>query len=289
MAKQTVDQWVQEALADDTKDGPCTSIAMVHIVAGQREQEIFTQKIGTTAWDPKVLADIFRTKAENHAAELPGAQTFNLMAFYANRGECQARKPFMITGGNQSVDAAQLLTEAPTPQGLVQQVMRHGEAYASIALKHTAVMVEQSASMVHRLATMNEKLMQQQNEQFDMIRQLLVQRDQRENDRSMDRMKFERSTKERAQLMKVAPALLNTLTGREVFPQSTADTALIEAMAEKIGDLPEEDLSTIASKLPAELWGPLAKRFTQVLQERNREAIVRREAGNGADPELDFQ
>lgn len=290
MAKQTLDQFIHEALGNE-QNGKCTAIALMHIVAGQQEKEIHTQKMGTTAWNPKELAEMFRTKAENHCSDLPGMQTFNLLVFYDNRGEPQARRPFSVYGGHVhgGVDGAQLMTEAPTGTGMMQQMMRHTEAYMQIAMRHTAVMVEQSATMLNRMALLNEKLMNENNEAYTIIRELMVQRDQAQGERRMKELEFERKTGERRLIGKYLPALANSLTGREVFPQSTSDTALVETMAEAISEMSEQDMMELAGKIPPSIWAPLSARFTQVIKAKNREAIVRREAGNGADPEADFQ
>jgi hypothetical protein len=287
-SRQTLDQFIHEALGNE-QNGKCTAIALMHIVAGQQEKEIHTQKLGTTAWNPKELADMFRMKAENHAGEIPGMQTFNLLVFYENRGEPQARRPFSVYGGHPGVDGAQLMTEAPTPQGLMQQMMRHNEAHMQIALRHTAVMVEQSATMMARMATMNERLMTENNEAYTIIRELMVTRDQAQGDNRMKELEYSRKTKEREMLGKYLPALANQLTGRELFPQSTSDTALIETMAEAVSEMSEEQMMELAAKIPSNIWAPLAARFTKAIKEKNREAVVRREAGNGADPDQDFQ
>lgn len=288
MARQTLDQFIHEALGND-QNGKCTAIALMHIVAGQQEKEIHTQKLGTTAWNPKELADMFRMKAENHCGELPGTQTFNLLVFYENRGEPQARRPFTVYGGHPGADGAQLVTEAPTPQGMIQQVMRHSEAYMQIALRHTAAMVEQSATMLARVASMNEKLMSENNEAYSIIRELMVARDQAQTDGRMKELEFKRKSKEREMVGKYLPALANQLTGRELFPQSTSDTALIETMADAVAEMSEQEMMELAGKIPPQIWAPLAARFTKAIKEKNRDAMVRREAGNGADPEQDFQ
>jgi hypothetical protein len=278
MARQTLDQWIRDALLDPDKDGDCTAIALIHMV-GTREQEIHTMKLGGRPNDPKELATIFRTKAENHAAEIPGTQTFNLVAFYANRPEPQARKPFTVVG--EATDAGQLVTEGPTEKGIIQQSMRHNEAYTQITLRHTASMIEASARMLDRMATHNEKLMQENHDALTIIKDLMLEKVTNQNDHKMKELQFERDTAERAKWLSYGPALVNGLLNREIFPQATADTALIEAIIEGIS---EEDIMKLSSVIKPELWGPLAQRMKQSMQKKRKALEMHAEASNGLDP-----
>src|SRR3990167_4192637 len=159
--------------------------------------------------DPKELAQIFRTKAENHAAEIPGTQTFNLLAFYANRSEPQARKPFTVVG--ETTEQGQLATEGPTGSGIIQQCMRHNEAHTQIALRHTAAMIEASARMLDRMATHNEKLMVENREALDIVKEVMMQRVTDQQEHRMKALQFERETNERNKWLSYGPALINGL------------------------------------------------------------------------------
>lgn len=278
--RQTTDQWIRDALLDTEKDGDCTAISLIHMV-GTREQEIYTMKLGGRANDPKELAQIFRTKAENHAAEIPGSQTFNLLAFYANRAEPQARKPFMITG--EATEQGQLVTEGPTGSGIVQQCMRHNEVHTQIALRHTAAMIEASSRMLDRLASHNEKLMSQNQEAMDIVKEVMIARVTDQRDHQMKTLQFERDTQERQKWLSYGPALINGLLNREVFPQATADTALIETIIESLS---EEDIMKLASSgiIKPEIWGPLAQRMRHSLERKRKAHEMHAEMSNGLDP-----
>jgi hypothetical protein len=280
--RQTIDQWIREALLDTEKDGDCTALSLIHMT-GTRENEIHTMKLGGRAMDPKELAQIFRTKAENHAAEIPGTQTFNLLAFYANRPEPQARKPFTVVG--EATDAGQLVTEGPTEKGIIQQTMRHNEAYTQITLRHTAAMIESSARMLDRMATHNEKLMKENHDALEIIKELTLGRitDQREHD--LKRLQYERETAERQKWLSYGPALVNGLLNREIFPQATADTALIEAIIENIS---EDDIVKLSSIIKPELWGPLAQRMKQSMERKRKAHETHRELTNGVDPMVEL-
>lgn len=281
MARQTRDQWIRDVLLDTTKDGECTAISLVHIVAGSGEREIFTLKIGGPQ-NPKELADLFWQKANDYAGEIPGVQTFNLLAFYANRHDCQARKPFVVQG--EPVEQGQLATEAPTGSGIVQQSMRHNEAFVQITLRHTAAMIDASARMVERLATHNERLMEENRDAYGIVKEVMLAQVTSRNDHELKMLQFQRDSQERAKWLAYGPALINSLLNREVFPQATEDTSLIESIIES---LTEDDISKLASSgiIKPEIWGPLAKRMTKSLAAKRKAHEEMRQLTNGVDPE----
>lgn len=286
MAKQTLDQWIREALIDEDKDGKCTRLALVHI-AGGRESEISAMKLGSKPWDPKELALIFRKKAEDHCSEISGVQTFNLLAFYGDRGEPQARRPFSVQG-EPPPDQVQLLTEGPTPQGIVQQSMRHNEALMQLALRHSAAMVEASERMVTRVSLQNERLSSELMEATGIIRELAFERQDVADSRKMQQLQFQRTTEERNKWLSFGPALINAVLNREVFPQSTADTALIDSI---VDSLTEDDIMKLGSSgiIKPEIWGPLAQRMASSLKKRRELSESNEEIARISTPENELQ
>lgn len=286
MARQTLDQWIREALTDEEKDGKCTRLALIHIVNGQAEREIHTQKLAGKAWEPKDLAELFRKKAENFAGDLQGVQTFNLLAFYADRGEPQNRKPFIVQG--ETLEQGSLMTEGPTKEGLVGQCMRHNEAVMQLAFRSVASMVESTTRLIDRVAASNEKLMAENAEAFTLLKESAMQQITNTDERRMKYLEFQRGTEERKKWLSFGPALINNLLGREVFPQSTADSSLIDSL---VDSLTEEDLMKLAGTgvIKPEIWGPLAQRMSKSLESRRLAQDEHRKIMNGADPEVEFQ
>jgi len=285
MAKQTLDQWIREALLDETKDGKCTAFALVHIAG--KEVEVHVQKLGSKPWDPKELALIFRKKAEDHCSDIAGMQTFNLLAFYGGRNECQARRPFTVHG-EQSADQAQLMTEGPTPQGIVQQSMRHNEALMQLALRHSASMVEASSRMIDRLTAQNEKLSNDVMEATAIVREIAFERQDVADERKMKRLEFQRSTEERKKWLSFGPALVNSVLNREVFPQATADSSLIDTI---VDSLSEDDIMKLGGSgiIKPEIWGPLAQRMAASLKRRRELAESNAEIAQISSPENELQ
>lgn len=280
--QQTFDQWIEEALEDDEKAGDCTMLSVVHM-KGTSENEVYSIALGgEKEWSSKDLAKTLRSKAENYADELPGVQAFALFAFYGGRDKPQATKPFHVNGPTEFEGMA---SESPTSQGLVQQSMRHTEAMLQICAKQTAMLFETTQGTMTSLAKQNEQLMRENRDAFEIMQHMLRERASGMHEQNMEQLKFERQTQDRQKLLEYAPALVNSLTGREVFPQNNEDTALIEKFIESVD---ENSLEALSKHLPPEILGLLAQRMEksfrkQRLEEEEGDARL----SEGVDPEED--
>lgn len=282
MARQTIEQWIHEVLTDPDKNGPCTAIALVHRV-GVKEQELHSTKLGGRQWDAKGLAKMFLSKAENYASELPGVQTFNLLAFYGDRSEWEAIKPFMVNG---EADTGGLATEGPTKEGFLQQCMRHTEAMTQMALRNNQAVMQAMQGMMEQVVRENMSLRRENQEATTIVRDAVIRLTESKEDRAMKRAEYERKTAERQQWLSFGPALINAILGREVFPQASADTALVDMIA---NSLEEDDLQKLAASgvIKPHLLGPLAQRMAQTLEKRRLAQGQAAEALKHVDPELD--
>lgn len=281
--KKTLASWIREAMADQDKDGQCSMISLVHMV-GQQQKEIHTTKFGPgKQWNENELADMFRNKAETYCQEIPGMQTFQLLAFYGGRTEPEAFMPFVV---NVNQDTGGLATEPPTEQGKTQQSMRHTEMLLQQVYRRQQTLDEFTMSMITRLGGMVERLTEENHDAYNIVKEMLMQKALDDHNRKMDQLRFERETQERKKWMSYAPPLVNMILGREVFPQSTADTALVESIAESLN---EEDITKLAGSLKPELWGPLAHRMHQFMLKKKKEQadLEAARALMSPDPEAD--
>lgn len=280
---QSTDQWIREVLTDDTKEGKCTSIALVHIRNGQQEKEIHAIQLGNRQWDPKDLADTFRGKAESDAEQIPGMQTYCLLAFWANRKEPQARKPLLVQGWNQ-VDG--LSTEAPTSAGLAQQAMRHLEVQTQTYTRQMQILFDASGRALETVTQSNIHLRQENHDLTTLIRDLVMGQANNRHQHRMAELEYERESNERKKMWQLAPALVNSFTGREVFPQSSEDSALIESLVTELLEAGPAAMEALGNlKISPKLMGSLASRFNKELEKR--QLIQHAREANGADPEHD--
>lgn len=280
----TLQTWIGEALVDGDKEGRLQMLSLVHM-RGIDETEVHTIRFGPgKTWTPAELSKLFRGKAENYAAEIPGTQTFCLLAFYGDSHEPQARKPLMVSGASEQ---SGLSTEGPTKEGLTQQAMRHSEAVLQMCFRQMAVLLENTQQMMHNLSEQNAQIMAENRDAFQIVKQVTLEKIQDQHQHNMALATHSRNMELQQTVMRLAPALVNRVTGREIFPQATEDSAIIEKLVDV---LDEEKIMKIMATgaIPEEVWGLLAARMEAVMKKRNAMAAqAQAEMGDDEEDEED--
>lgn len=264
MARKSLEQWINEALVDKEKGAPLSALVLAHMQGAQR-LEIHTQRINAANTQTgKDLASLFRDKAEAYAQDLVGVQNFCLMAFYG-KNEPEAYQPFLIHGTS---DFGGMATEPPNEQGRVQQGMRHNEMFIGQIFRRQQVMDDHAIRMIEAMSRREEALRHENMEAFNIIKELLMREGNMQHERQMAALQYARESEERKKWLSFAPALINTVAGREVFPQATSDTALIEQIIE---NLDENVIEKLGAVIPPTLWGPLSARMEQAMKKKRLE------------------
>jgi len=131
------------------------------------------------------------------------------------------------------------------------------------AIRREEVMGSQVARLQHEL-----------NDCYSLMREMFMTQKKDDHEMAMRQMQFERDSIERRKLLAMAPPLVNTITGRQIFPQETSDTALLEAITEALMDSKNVDSSKIqqmAAMLPATLQMTLFARMQEIAKKKNDE------------------
>jgi len=261
MARITIDQWLFQAMADTNLDGPCTGFSLVHKV-GAASDEIYAIKLGTGKWDAKEMATIFIGKAQAAVQDKLGRQEFTILAFYANRPEPQSKMSFVQENGDGTGFET---THAPTKEGALGQAMNMAQHGFTFFHQQSVVMYRMALEAAQSTAKQNQELMAENREAIQLVKTIVMDRAAQDHAFRMAEIEAKKSAETREFLMKLGPVVVNAVTGKEVFPQSTADTALIESI---IDNLSESDIQAFAQKLPPALMGPLAARATEYLKKK---------------------
>lgn len=278
--RKPLDQWFERVMNDPDKPGKCIAITMHHDQGG-RGKEIHSTKLGASTGKPDELARLFKNIAETYSQDLPGIQTFELKAFYEKDGkpvdEALAFHPFTVAG---STDNHGLGSEAPTEAGMTKQAMRWYDAdKKSVADQRSQVdrfslqLLDQQARIIDTLSSRLHDAMHENVESFESLKQLVARKMLDDQEFEMKRIEAERSATREAQLLKMLPLLANTITGKEVFPQSAADTLLIDSIATNLKPHHIETLMKL--DLPMELMGPLMQRFNEAHERAEAERKAR--------------
>ncbi len=272
MGRKTLEKWIDEAMTDPEKKR-ITAFTLVHM-QGMQHMEIHSYKFKETgSADPKNLAAMFRGKAEAYCQDLPGMHTCVLWAFYGT-AEPEARQPFTV---NVQTDHTQggLTTEPPTEMGITMQKMRHGEALVQQVYRRQQQLDEMSLRMIEMLGRQNTNLIHENMASFEVVKNLMEHLATNNHNREMQALQFKRDSDERAKLMSAAPAFINTLAGKEVIPQSTEDTAIVEAFASQV----DEDMlgKIMGLGLPDTLVAMLVSRVQRSLEKKRKDVEATRQ------------
>jgi len=262
MGRQTLESWISEALSDPHQDGPCWMINLAHM-RGTSPEEIVSMKLTGRQWVPRELAGLLLRKAEGYAQDLPGAQqTFCLFAFYNKSTEYGAKHPFVVRGQE---DFTGLGSDSPDGKGVLQQGMRHTEIALGMALRHQKEVNDQMLTMFRLIGEQNAVLLKENIDAMSVAKEIMMSQAAEEQAGRMQLAEYNRKTSEREKLMQLLPPLANQAFGREIFPQSSADTAIIENITKS---LTEEQLAQLMSILKPEQAALLAPRMEKILREQ---------------------
>jgi hypothetical protein len=283
---KTLEAWIREALTDTDKDKECTALACIHKKIEGGTKEVHTVKLTGKTHEPGKLAELFRGKAEAFSQDMGGIQKFELQAFYGTN-EVQASHGFTIIDGELHVGADRVHKETPDGPGIVAQAMRHAEKAYELATGLIQQVAVTSIQREEKFTIREERLQTEVSDAYIIIRDMLMDKIKQDHAMIMQRLEYERTSQERKRLLDLAPALANTVAGRELFPQSTADTALLDALADKVKPEFIENLVTMGVITP-ELAGPLSIRLTEAInkKEAERKALKQLPASN-VDPAKD--
>lgn len=273
-----IQEWMDHLEGDETPVR-LTAIALMHM-EGMQGKEVHTTRFSAknNTQTAKQLGDLFMDKANAYAQDLIGPQTFNLLAYYGKNEET-TRHPFLVQPvGNPHGGA--LSTEAPTEAGMRQQSMRHTEMVLTQMLRKQEHLDQTLMTLSTTLARENQQLRVESFQNAELVMKMMVDRLQAENNFVMQQLNFQRDTMQREKLMSFAPALVNSITGKDVFPQAATDTALIEAIGDKVTP---EMLNMLSAFIPAEAMGVLTARLEQIWAKKEKAKQLPKYSGNPID------
>lgn len=289
--RQSTAQWIQEVASEKRDDRSCTSIALVHKHGVEDGREVWVGLVNGRSADE--LAEIFERKAKSVAQDLgatgSGTQMFELWAFYGGRPTPEAWHPLVV---RSKMPRDGFGSEGPAGHGPEAQRMRQGEGVFGQMFAKQAHLDRAQAEMITFLGT---SLVSALRDNAQLSRDAIAAM-RREADRAHEyRMAEIREMKSLAfteKLMNIAPPLMNTAFGKEVFPQSTADTAMFTTIVEGMVDKNPALLEMFVDgfKENPEIHGLLAARVTEIVKaktdrEESREKILK--AIPQTDPEAD--
>ena len=266
--RKTLEAWIAEAWNYPHKDAPIRAFVAVHVV-GTQEREVHAYRVGGDGIAANLLAQIFRDKCEIQAQDSIGAEHFAVIAFYGAEGtppQPGARFPFTVQPNPENVG---FYSEGPDETGRSRQGMRHAEMVVAQVYRRQQSIDSHAIQLQNEMSRQLVTVMQENRALSEGMLQLAMTQAQRNHEFEMQRITSERNAQLLTSAVKFLPPLVNTIAQREVFPQSTEDTAIIEGVAEHV---PPEQLAMLAGLFPEHVAGPLISRIQRAHEAKEAEA-----------------
>lgn len=285
--KKTLEKWIAESLDDPEKDGKLSLMTLMHFQGATPQVEVHSVKfVDGTNYNPKSLADTFQGKADTDAQNLVGMQSYVILAFYG-KSVPESRFPLLIDGDGGARFTG-LSTEPPTPTGQLQQGMRLTDGIVKGVFGMLANVQHYQQAFMSQLAAENTNLRRENHDAWSVMKEIMMDQTKLAHEHRMKEMEVRASLEMRQTLMKAAPILTNQLLGKEIFPQSAEDTALIEMLAEHM-DPSKVQVMLPMLGIPPAAQGALMRRLNRYMEEKARgEERIKAVTGGNTTAELGF-
>jgi hypothetical protein len=270
MAYKNLEAFLTEVLTDP-EGRKCTSLTCQYENPQGGLKEVLSIPIEGKTHEVAILYRMFKTRAESFVQDKPGMHTFLMSAYFDRRETPDNTQTFMVSDGEiRNGGASRVVNEHPNNQGLLAQLMRHSESQMGMNIDLVKTM---ASTWMQERSVLNKELADARaevNDSYAIVREVMLTANSEQHQRNMEELKFKRTSEERNVMMKMAPTLINTLTGKEVFPSHVADTNLIDAIAERIS-MEQIDMLVGSGMIDAALADPLKMRFAQSKDKKARE------------------
>jgi len=272
--RQTVEQWVGSVIGEVIDGKGCSAIALLHLKGmGGATEEVTTKPIEGTV-NSKELGDHFIGRAEGFSQDLPGLQTFKLVAFYGNN---EPHNPFHFTTSDGTVmsrSETMMSAHEPTPTGLLGQLMKNNEFMS----RQNADLVQQNMTMANGIVAMcfgPQGIVQQsirsQLEAVEVVKDAMLDMSKQRRELVLEEHKAAQDLQTRKAIIDAVPLLVNRVTGHEVFDEKSNRAKLLEVFAMKISP---QDLEMLVSmgKITKEEALVISSQFAAIVEEKKKEA-----------------
>lgn len=258
--KKPLRVWIAEALTCQDYGQKCTSLAIEHRVGGSAGQHLLQIAIGEDQQDAVKLETIFFNRARDAVQECSGNQTIRCLAFYDGSPSPGMYLDFTVEG-QQERPSFEEETEK-------QQAKRYYGMSMEMVFRQSLALIDREHRAREMDARERETLRRENMDAMAFAKEVMFALATNNHEFRMKEMQFKRDSEMMNKWISYGPALINSLTGQDIFPQSTADTSLIEGI---IDHLDEAKVAKIADLgLPAEVMGPLAKRAAEYIEKKKQ-------------------
>jgi len=287
--RKSLEAWITEALIDQVDEKSCSQLSLAHIQANNAEIEIHT-KPTHPGMNPAEVASLMQGKAEAYAQDLPGEQQFLLIAMYGSK---RRQFPYAVKG-SYGFDAGGLGSYSPDERGAKALAMNGLQATMALFLGKTSMLFEATDRLIDRMSAREQTLVRENTDAWVIMKEMWMKEVTQQHEMRLKEMQFQRDTEMQKAFWRIAPAIMNQLTGAEIVPQATADTAIIETLAREMFKKSDQErmnmIGAIQSMgIPPIMMGMLADRLTQLSEQFKAEEANAKAAFNGTGGNVDHE
>jgi dsDNA-binding SOS-regulon protein len=243
--------WIAETTADVTERGAAKQISLMHLNGRGEEVEILSIQSNTPQWGkPADMAERLHAVAQRHARGIPGQQQFMLACLFATDTKPTRFLPFGMPGALQfgAFPGGGLSTEGPSPTGMVQQDMRLKEVIVQGAFAKDKHATDTLVALLKHTQAALETAQGEVRDLWVALREVLVRLMEAERKAQLDIIAAKRNAVITQELIRLGPAMINGVTGRNIFPIAAASASALRGLNRILDATPgvREQLAALA-------------------------------------------
>lgn len=299
ITQEDILQWVRERFEETNEGGALSLVRAMRFSANGQDVLVhqMTSTLSTSKWTAEEVAKTLGYVCDRDARGLPGVNQYELQACYGASAKPAGFLPFQRVGQLQygPLPGGGLATEVASPVGITQVGMRWGEVAIQGAQRKDELIIGLLGRLLESERADKANVMKENREAMGLLRQFIADA----MDKRVDMLRFDRNTKLIFEGIKVAPALLNQVTGQTILPGEEESVAeiLYDSMttAERVAYLQKLHLTSPikASVMAGKMANIKKKRVAEAKELREMGASVKEptmaeaEAEMGADDVID--
>jgi hypothetical protein len=246
-----VKQWAYEGYHDE----PLSVVELRHLAGRHNSQAVKAWKLAKDT-DLESMVNEMEDAAINDAEGTEGTQKYAFLAFFGKNQNHSLRHPFVIyapmidTEGDETI-----ISEPPTPSGIVSQLMRHKETEHRISAGTTGELLRILRNENDSQRDMIKEYQRNERLNIQAYQSLMNQQTLRdiETGKAKRRADFEDMIGKHVLLF--LPTVVNRVTGQKLLPESTSPQQAM--LAQFFDTLTEEQLGKLSTVLSPMQMAPV--------------------------------
>lgn len=268
-----LEQVIHTNLTDKVRGKGCSAISLIHVDGVESREEIHAIAVAPGGTDAGELADLFQSRAEMHASGSQDRQKFELVFFYESN---KPQRPYSFTVFSK-ISLGEHGAEEATAKGLVKNAMASANEALRMAFAQINAMNAASIDMVeavtqHARAT-TEQLKNTSEERDALIDHMMTLRFQsqsKEHEFRLEEIEKIRKNENFRKVMEYLPGLVNQIAKKNVFPESTGDTAILKGLLGSLDKMDPQLVASLIAQLPEQVAGAVMSRAMQLKESEDQ-------------------